>query len=121
MTSPRVCLLSEPCQVTRPACSQAPQGQLRRQASARRGRGIPTRWAGSQPGLGPELANSSEPVYRLPGRRTLGSLRGSLPFLGSLGLGHLGEQQGGRAGAGAGTGPGESSSEQFSDRTEIEH
>lgn len=53
MTSPRVCLLSEPRQATLPARSQAPAGRLRQQASAGHSRGVPTRRAGSQPGLRP--------------------------------------------------------------------
>lgn len=53
MTSPRVCPLSEPCQATLPARSQAPPGRLRQQASASHSKGVPTRRAGSQPGLRP--------------------------------------------------------------------
>lgn len=48
MTSPRVCLRSEPCQATLPARSQAPPGRLRQQAPAGCGRGVPTHWAGSR-------------------------------------------------------------------------
>lgn len=54
MTSPRVCLFSEPCQATLPARSQAPPGRVRQQATASRSRGVPTRWLG-QPGSGREL------------------------------------------------------------------
>lgn len=91
MTSPRVCLLSEPCQATLPARSQAPPGRLRQQASASHSRGVPTRRAGSQPGLRPgtSLGASS----RLSGGQRCGLLGdrggGALPRL--PGAGAFGE------------------------------
>lgn len=99
MTSPRVCPLSEPCQATLPARSQAPPGRLRQQASASHSKGVPTRRAGSQPGLRPgtSLGTSS----RLSGGQCCGLLGDPGTFFGSLGLGHL-EKQGGRLEAGEG-------------------
>lgn len=97
MTSPRVCPLSEPCQATLPARSQAPPGRLRQQASASHSKGVPTRRAGSQPGLRPGTSLGTS--FRLSGGQRCGLLGDPGTFFGSLGLRHL-EKQGGRLEAG---------------------